>query len=100
VGLILGGSFAFAVGGAFMKASHGFTRFVPSACVVMFFAVGAAFLARAMTTENMSSTVVVGLGIEAVLTVVLGMLLLGDRITPAQFAGLLFILGGVVLVRH
>jgi quaternary ammonium compound-resistance protein SugE len=97
---ILGGSCAFSVGAAFMKSSQGFTRLVPTTIVILSFLLGAAFLTRAVTTNNMSTTVIVGLGFEAVITVGIGIFLLGDRLTIRQAAGMLLVLVGTGLVHR
>jgi multidrug transporter EmrE-like cation transporter len=97
---VLGGSFAFSVGAAFMKSSQGFTRLLPTTIVVLSFLLGAAFLTRAVHTNNMSTTVVVGLGFEAVITVGIGIFLLGDRLTLRQGAGMLLVLVGTALVHR
>jgi drug/metabolite transporter (DMT)-like permease len=41
----------------------------------------------------------VGLGLEAVVSVAAGLLLLGETLTVAQGAGIVLILGGVVAVN-
>jgi small multidrug resistance pump len=97
--LVIGGSLAFSVGGAFMKASHGFTRLVPSLIVAMSFLIGAGLLAKAVRTTDMSSTLVLSLGVEALITVAIGVLILGDRLSLAQGLGMLMVIGGVALVR-
>lgn len=97
--LILAGSIAFSIGGAFMKASDGLTRFTPTMVVFLSFVLGAGLLTRAVTGANLSTTVVLGLGMEAVLTVLIGFLFLGDRVSIGQAAGMLLVVVGVALVR-
>ena len=97
---ILGGSFAFSIGAAFMKSSQGFTRLLPTMIVILSFLLGAAFLARAVSANNMSTTVIVGLGFEAVFTVAIGIFLLGDKLTIRQAAGMLLVLAGTALVHR
>ncbi len=99
MGLIIGGSVAFSIGAAFMGASQGFTRLTPSLLVAVSFILGAGLLARAVQKTPMSTTVVVGLGIEALLTVLVGVFVLGDRFTPLQGVGMLLVVCGVALVR-
>ena len=99
MGFIIGGSIAFSVGGAFLKATHGFTRALPTMIVLICFVTGAAMLARATVTMALSTTIVVGLGFEALATVAIGMFLLGDRLTHVQTIGMVFVLVGVGLVR-
>jgi small multidrug resistance pump len=97
---IILGSLAFSIGGAFMGISNGFTRFWPSVAIAVCFVVGAVFLARAVNRGGLSTTFVVGLGIEAVLSVGIGLALLGERLTAAQTAGIAIILVGLITMNH
>jgi multidrug transporter EmrE-like cation transporter len=99
MGLIIGGSLAFSIGGAFMKASNGLTRLPATLVVIVSFIIGAGLLTRAVTSANLSTTIVVGLGLEAVLTIGIGIVFLGDRISVGQAFGMLMVLAGVTLVR-
>jgi small multidrug resistance pump len=97
---IIIGSLAFSIGGAFMRLSDGFTKFWPSAAIAVCFVVGAAFLARAVNRGGLSTTFVIGLGIEAVISVGIGLALLGERLTGAQTAGIAIILIGLATLKH
>jgi multidrug transporter EmrE-like cation transporter len=97
---IIIGSLAFSVGGAFMRFSDGFTKFWPSVIVATCFVVGAGFLARAVNRGPLSTTYVIGLGIEAVISVGIGLALLGERLTAAQTAGIAIILIGLATLKH
>jgi multidrug transporter EmrE-like cation transporter len=92
-------SVAFSAGGAFMKPSGGFTRPGPSLAVVACFVLGAVLLTRAVSRGNLSTTYVLGLGLEALVSVGVGLLLLGERLTIVQTAGIACILVGLVVVR-
>ncbi len=89
----------FASGGALMKVSDGFTRVWPSAGVIIMFSVGAFLFARALRTEGLSTVWIVGLGIEAAVSVVLGMWLFSEQFSNFQIAGIVLILGGTVLTE-
>ena len=97
---IIIGSLAFSIGGAFMGISDGFTKFWPSVVIAACFVVGAGFLAKAVNRDGLSTTFVIGLGIEAVLTVGIGLALLGERLTAAQTAGIAIILVGLVTMKQ
>jgi multidrug transporter EmrE-like cation transporter len=99
MGMIICGSMAFSIGGAFMKASNGLTRFTPTLIVLLSFVLGAGLLTRAVTRANMSTTVIIGLGFEAVLTMLIGFLFLGDRVSIGQAMGIMLVLGGITLVK-
>jgi multidrug transporter EmrE-like cation transporter len=97
--MVIAASVAFGVGGAFMKSSDGFSRVVPSICVLMLFVVGAVFLARAVRSQGLSAAYVLGLGIEVLVSAGLGRYLFDERLTPSQLLGALLILAGVATVR-
>lgn len=97
---IIIGSLAFSIGGAFMGISDGFTKFWPSVVIAACFVVGAGFLAKAVNRGGLSTTFVIGLGIEAVLSVGIGLALLGERLTTAQTAGIAIILVGLVTMKQ
>ena len=97
--LIIGGSCAFSVGAAFMKSSQGLTRIVPTLIVVVCFLLGAAFLTKAVTSESTSFAIMVSLGLEALITIVIGVVVLGDQISLRQAIGFLVVVAGVLLVR-
>ena len=89
-------SCAFAVGGVFMKPSVGFTRWLPSGIVIACFLLG---MTLAVQRGGLGRTYLVGLGIEAVAAVAIGVVVLGERLTAAQTAGLALVIGGLLLVR-
>jgi multidrug transporter EmrE-like cation transporter len=97
---VLIGSLAFSVGGAFMGTSDGFTRFWPSVIVATCFVVGSGFLAKAVHRGGLSTTFVIGLGFEAVISVAIGFALLGERLTAAQITGIVIILLGLFTLKH
>lgn len=92
-------SLAFGVGGAFMKASNGFTRLWPSVTVAALFVVGSVMLARAIRDDGLSTAYIVGLGVEALVAIGLGLALFGEQLTVPRAAGLLLITAGVAVVR-
>lgn len=94
------GSLAFSVGGAFMGTSAGFTRLWPSVIVAACFVIGSGFLAKAVHRGGLSTTFVIGLGFEAVISVVIGLAVLNERLTSAQIAGIAIILVGLVTLKH
>jgi multidrug transporter EmrE-like cation transporter len=100
VATIIIGSLAFSVGGAFMRQSDGFTKFWPSVVIAACFVVGAGFLARAVNRGGLSTTFVIGLGIEAVISVGIGLVLLGEHLTVPQSAGIAIILVGLATLKH
>jgi multidrug transporter EmrE-like cation transporter len=100
IATIIIGSLAFSVGGAFMGISDGFTKFWPSVIIVACFVTGAGFLAKAVNRGGLSTTYVVGLGIEALISVGIGLALFGERLTASQSAGVVIILLGLATLKH
>ena len=82
-----------------MKVSDGFTQMWPSAGVILMFGIGAFLLARALRTEGLSTVWIVGLGVEAAVSVVLGLWLFSEQFSSFQIAGFVLILGGTVLTE-
>ena len=99
LGTVAAASFAFALGGALMKPSHGFSRLWPSLAVTLLFVAGAALLARALRTDQLATTYVVGLGLEAILTVGLGLLVFREHLSGPSACGVLLIATGVAAIR-
>lgn len=89
----------FAGGGALMKISDGFTRVWPSAGVILLFIAGAFLFARALRTGGLTTVWIVGLGIEAAVSVILGMWLFSENFSNFQIAGIVLIVGGTVLTE-
>ncbi len=82
-----------------MKISVGFTRVWPTIVVTVLFLVGAYLLSRAVLTGGLSSAYTVGLGVEAVISVAIGLYLFDERMSPVQLFGVALILVGVTGVR-
>ena len=97
---VLLSSCAFAVGGAFMKPSLGFTRWLPSGIVIACFLVGVIGMTLAVQRGSLGRTYLIGLGIEALAAVAIGVVVLGERMTTVQTAGLALVIGGLLLVRR
>lgn len=82
-----------------MKASHGFTRLSPSLMVVILFVVGAGLLSRAVQRDGLSTAYTLGLGIEAILSIMLGVYLFGEQLSVVKLIGLSLIVVGLAGVR-
>lgn len=96
---VITSSAAFALGGAFMKSSHGFVRPWPSLAVVILFVLGSYFLTRAVHAGGLATAYTFGLGVEAILSIALGMSVFGERLSPAQMVGIALIVVGIAGVR-
>ena len=69
MGALILSSIAFSVGGAFMKPSPGLSRLAPSVAVVACYVVGSVLLTHAVSHRDLSTTYVLGLGVEAVVSI-------------------------------
>ena len=83
----------------FMKQSAGFTRLWPS--VITLAAMGASFtlLSWSMRILPLGTAYTVWTGIGAVGAFVLGIVFLGESMTPMRIAAAMLILSGLVLMR-
>ena len=95
---ILLASSMFSAGGAAMKFSDGFTRVGPSILILACFVVGAALLTKAVAAGGLSTTYAFGLGLEAVISVGVGVAL-GERLTMTQCSGLACIMVGLAITH-
>ena len=89
----------YVAGGALMKASRGLTRILPTVGLVVFFAAGALVQAKAMRQQQMGSSYVVVLGLEALLAVAAGSVFFGEHVTTKMLAGVIFVVIGIVMLR-
>ncbi|GJQ28744.1 MAG: transporter [Phycisphaerae bacterium] len=79
-----------------MKRSSGFTKFGPTVGTVAFMVASFLLLSRAMKVLPLGVSYAVWVGIGAVGSVLAGVWLLGERLSPAQIAFLTLIGVGIV----
>lgn len=96
--LIIAGLVEF-VWGYFMKASHGFTIPLPSAMAILFIIASFFLLERGVRTFGigMSYGVFTGLGIAG--TTIIGILALGESVSPLKIVSLIVLLAGIVGIK-
>jgi len=82
-----------------MKQSHGFTRFGPTAIMIVGMIASFWLLAVAMRTLPLGTAYPVWTGIGAVGAFVLGVWVLGEQLTLTRAAAAVLILAGLVLMR-
>ena len=82
-----------------MKPSHGLSRLAPSLAVIACYVIGTVLLTQAVSRRNLGTTYVLGLGIEAVVSIGVGLAVLGETVTNRQAMGLGLILFGLVAIR-
>lgn len=81
------------------KASDGFTRPLPAAAALVGFSLTTVLLAKVLEVIPTSIAYTVWTGAGSALVVVLGILLFGDRVTPASAAGIVLVVSGVVILN-
>lgn len=92
-------AFMYVTGGALMKYSQGLTQALPTLGLTVLFSTGALIQARAMRFEQLGSSYVVVLGLEALLAIILGMFLFGEQLSGRAAAGITLVVIGIVLLR-
>jgi multidrug transporter EmrE-like cation transporter len=90
---------SFSIGGYFMKLSAGLTHLRPTVLMFAFFSVGTVLQTIAMRGEQMAITYIVVLGFEAITALALSMVLLNESGSVSKFAGVTFVVAGIILLR-
>lgn len=83
----------------FMKQSEGFTRLWPSVATIGFMVVSFALLSLAMKNLPMGTAYVVWTGIGAVGAFAVGVMFLGEHLSPMRVTAALLVLAGLVIFR-
>lgn len=83
----------------FMKRSAGFTLLVPTAITITAMVASFALLGAAMRFLPLGTAYTVWTGIGAVGAFVLGVVVLGEAVTPLRVAAAGLILAGIVLMK-
>ena len=91
---------AFAVGGAFMKASDGMARLWPTVAMYLLFAAGATFQTLALREAELGFAYMFSLGLEAVLVFAFGQLFFVESISWSKVLGVASIVAGMVLMHR
>jgi multidrug resistance protein EbrB len=89
----------YVIGGALMKYSQGLTQALPTLGLTALFSTGALIQARAMRYEQLGSSYILVLGLEALLALILGTLLFGEQLSGRAAAGITLVVIGIVLLR-
>jgi multidrug transporter EmrE-like cation transporter len=89
----------YVTGGVLMKYSQGLTQAVPAFGLTALFSAGALIQARAMRHEELGTSYIVVLGLEALLAIAYGSLLFGEQISLRAAAGIALVMIGIVILR-
>jgi quaternary ammonium compound-resistance protein SugE len=82
-----------------LKYAEGFTRFWPSVMTVVAMLVSIVLLGLAMKSLPVGTSYAVWVGVGAVGTALLGIVLLGESASPGRLASLALIVAGIVGLR-
>ena len=98
IALLIAGLFEI-VWAYFMKQSDGFTRLWPSIATLGFMIVSFALLSFSMKTLPMGTAYVMWTGIGAVGAFVVGVVFLGEHLSPMRILAAVLVVTGLVLFR-
>ena len=82
-----------------MKQSEGFTRLVPSVVTIVTMIASFALLSLSMKTLPLGTAYTVWTGIGAVGAFLVGILVLGELVTPMRVLAAILIVAGLVLMK-
>lgn len=83
-----------------LKYTDGFSKIWPSLATIALMAASFSLLSEAMRQIPVGTAYAIWTGIGAVGTALLGVVIFGDSATPARFAGLALIVGGIVVLKQ
>ena len=89
----------YVTGGVLMKYSQGLTHALPAFGFTALFGAGALIQARAMRNEELGTSYIVVLGLEALLAITYGSLFFGEQISLRAAAGIVLVTIGIVVLR-
>jgi multidrug transporter EmrE-like cation transporter len=89
----------FTVGGVFMKRADGLQHWSSTASFLLLFALGAAMQSQAMRGNELTTTYIIVLGLEAALAVTLGALLFAEPLTASKCSAIALIVLGIAILR-
>ena len=82
-----------------MKQSHGFTRLIPTVITIVAMIGSFALLAMAMRTLPLGTAYTIWTGIGAIGAFLIGILMLGEMLTPMRVASAVVIVTGLVMMQ-
>ncbi|MBK3627775.1 DMT family transporter [Streptomyces asoensis] len=82
-----------------MKYSDGFSRLWPSLLTAAGYVVSFLLLARTLKTVGIGTAYAIWAGVGTATIAVIGLALFGESLTPTKAAGILLIVGGVVVLN-
>lgn len=83
----------------YMKQSAGFTRLVPSIITLVAMLASFALLSLAMRALPLGTAYIIWTGIGATGAFIVGIILLGESVSPVRILAAVLILSGIVLMK-
>lgn len=87
------------VGSSFLKASEGFTKWLPSTIVVVAYMISFYFLSLVLKTIPLGIAYAIWSGVGIVLTATIGLIVFKQKLDLPAIIGILFIVVGVVIMN-
>lgn len=87
------------VGSSFLKASEGFTKWLPSTIVVVAYMISFYFLSLVLKTIPLGIAYAIWSGVGIVLTATIGLIAFKQKLDLPAIIGILFIVVGVVIMN-
>ena len=82
-----------------MKYSEGFSKLWPSLVTATGYVIAFVLLAQALKTIEVGTAYAIWAGVGTAAVAAIGMVYLGEGVTIAKFAGIVLIVGGVVVLN-
>ncbi|MGW4561496.1 DMT family transporter [Streptomyces sp. NPDC004561] len=82
-----------------MKYTEGFSRFWPSVVTTLGYLVSFALLAQTLKTVQIGTAYAIWSGVGTAAIAVLGLVLFGEGLSATKVAGIVLIIGGVVVLN-
>ena len=83
----------------FMKQSQGFTHLTPTAVTIVTMIASFGLLSMAMKTLPLGTAYAIWTGIGAVGAFIVGVMVLGEALTPMRIGGVVLIVSGLVVLK-
>jgi quaternary ammonium compound-resistance protein SugE len=99
-GLSLVAALLYALGAICMKASNGLKHGLAALALYACFGLGATFQALALQRQDVGSGNTIVLGVEAIASLLLGIAIFREAVTPAKLIAVVLVAGGVWLLRQ
>lgn len=96
---LAGAILAEVLGTTAMKYSHGFSKLVPSLITAVSYAVAFILLAQTLKTMAVGTAYAIWAGVGTAAIAAIGIVFIGESMTPAKLAGIVLVIAGVVVLN-